>query len=227
MKRHCIKNYSLLTLLSLVVVFFNGESAYADTVKAKTSQSSTTKPSKPQVTKSDHFDQLVDAAIDRTKHFVIYNGRYIKIDYPMGDVPANIGVCTDVVIRSYRKLGIDLQELVHKDMKVNFKLYPKIWGLKKTDTNIDHRRVPNLEVFFERHGQMLPITKKASDYQPGDLVTWRLDGNLPHIGIVSNKKHPVSGRYQIVHNIGLGPQLEDVLFDYKVVGHYRFMPKKE
>lgn len=170
-------------------------------------------------------ENLVKAANQRTKSLVVYNGAYRKIAYPMGDVPANIGVCTDVVIRSYRKLGIDLQELVHKDMKENFSKYPKIWGLKRPDTNIDHRRVPNLETFFERHGQVLAISQKSEDYHPGDIVSWRLDNNLPHIGIVSDVKDANSGNYKVVHNIGFGPKLDDMLFDYKIVGHYRYLPQ--
>ena len=171
------------------------------------------------------IENLVSAALDRTRHHVIYEGSYRKIDYPMGDVPENIGVCTDVVVRSYRKLGLDLQQLVHEDMKANFAQYPKNWGLKRPDTNIDHRRVPNLERFFERHGQTLAITDDPKDYLPGDIVSWRLAGGLPHIGIVSDKKSAKSDNYMIVHNIGLGPKLEDVLFDYRIVGHYRYLPR--
>ncbi len=171
-------------------------------------------------------EQLVKAAKQRTQSFVVYNGSYRKIDYPMGDVPANIGVCTDVLIRAYRKLGIDLQELVHKDMKANFSKYPKNWGLKRPDSNIDHRRVPNLETFFARFGQSLTISQNSKDYRPGDIVSWRLDNNLPHIGIVSDIKADDSDNYKIVHNIGAGPQLEDMLFDYTIVGHYRYLPAK-
>ena len=166
---------------------------------------------------------LVTAANERLKHFVIYDGAYQSIAYPNGDVDKNKGVCTDVIIRSYRSLGIDLQQLVHEDMKKNFKDYPQIWGLSKPDTNIDHRRVPNLEKFFNRNGTTLSISDDARDYKPGDLVTWRVSNNLPHIGIVSNtpsKKDP--NRYKIIHNIGLGPKLDDVLFNYKIVGHYRY-----
>ncbi len=171
------------------------------------------------------IDKLVEAAKERTRSEVVYDGAYLAIDYPMGDVPAKVGVCTDVLIRSYRQLGIDLQELVHQDMKSNFNSYPANWGLKRPDTNIDHRRVPNLETFFERHGVTLSLSKNAEDYQPGDIVSWRLDGNLPHIGIVSDVKDSQSGRYKIVHNIGAGPKLDDMLFDYRIVGHYRFLPE--
>ena len=167
---------------------------------------------------------LVKAALERTTHQVRYDGRYVSIAYPNGDVPAEIGVCTDVVIRAYRELGIDLQQLVHEEMKANFDAYPskRIWGLSKTDTNIDHRRVPNLRAFFTRKGQSLPISEKAKDYKPGDLVTWMLPNNLPHIGIVTDKKHPQTGNPMIVHNIGLGPKLDDMLFQAKITGHYRY-----
>lgn len=168
---------------------------------------------------------LVDAAFERTRHQVTYDGRYVSIPYPGGDVPENIGVCTDVVIRSYRSLGIDLQQKVHEDMRSHFQAYPskRIWGLTRPDTNIDHRRVPNLQAFFSRHGVVLPISDNASDYQAGDLVTWMLPGNLPHIGIVTDRKSP-AGTPIIVHNIGWGPKADDILFAYKITGHYRYLP---
>lgn len=173
-------------------------------------------------------EALVASALERTRHAVVYDGAYHSIDYPGGDVPEEIGVCTDVIIRSYRKLGIDLQALVHEDMSKNFSKYPsqRIWGLTQPDTNIDHRRVPNLQVFFARKGITLPVTRRGSDYQSGELVTWMLPGNLPHIGIVTDKRHQTSGNPMIVHNIGRGPKLEDMLFDYPITGHYRFLPQK-
>lgn len=166
---------------------------------------------------------LASAANNRLKHFIIYDGSYQSIAYPNGDVDKHRGVCSDVVIRSYRELGKDLQLLVHEDMKVHFDDYPKNWGLKTPDSNIDHRRVPNLETYFKRHGKTLAITDNPSDYKPGDIVSWRVNNNLPHIGIVSNhvsKSNP--NRYKIIHNIGLGPKLDDMLFDYKIVGHFRY-----
>jgi uncharacterized protein len=171
-------------------------------------------------------DDLVKAALERTQYSVRYDGRYINIPYPGGDVPDDIGVCTDVIIRSYRKIGIDLQELVHIDMKSDFDAYPsrRIWGLTKPDHNIDHRRVPNLQSFFSRKGQILEISSNADDYKPGSMVTWMLPGNLPHIGIVTDKIDPESGHPLIVHNIGAGPKLEDILFLYPITGHYRFLP---
>ncbi|MGF1689108.1 DUF1287 domain-containing protein [Photobacterium japonica] len=177
------------------------------------------------LTSSPHA--LVAAAMDRTTHNVRYDGRYISIPYPNGDVPADIGVCTDVVIRSYRQLGIDLQRLVHEDMRQHFSLYPskRIWGLTRTDRNIDHRRVPNLQVFFQRHGVSLPISHEAKQYQPGDIVTWMLPGNLPHIGIIVDKWSDDGKRPLVVHNIGRGPVLEDMLFDYTITGRYQYQPE--
>lgn len=166
--------------------------------------------------------QLVKAAQERTKHKVKYNGAYHAIAYPMGDVPLNQGVCTDLVVRVYRTLGIDLQLLVHEDMRTNFSKYPNIWNLHATDTNIDHRRVPNLQIFFKRNGKELKISQNAGDYAVGDLVTWMLPGNLPHIGIVSNRFIQDSKRPKIIHNIGRGPVEDDILFKYEITGHYRY-----
>ncbi len=177
---------------------------------------------------ADKFqDDLVAAALERTRHTVRYDGAYFSIAYPNGDVPQDVGVCTDLVIRSYRSLGADLQQLVHEDMAAHFELYPsqRIWGLTSTDRNIDHRRVPNLQVFFSRHGESLPVSHDPSDYRPGDIVTWMLPGNLPHIGLVSDRLAGGSSTPLIVHNIGAGPRLEEMLFDYPITGHYRFVPE--
>ncbi|MEZ0006967.1 uncharacterized protein YijF (DUF1287 family) [Flavobacterium sp. 28YEA47A] len=167
-------------------------------------------------------EKLSDAAIALTKDKVSYDPSYFSINYPNGDVPKDKGVCTDVVIRAYRKLGIDLQKEVHEDMKKNFSKYPQKWGLKKTDPNIDHRRVPNLQVFFTRFGKSLEVTDIASDYKTGDLVTWMIGEKMPHIGIVTNKKTADGKRNLIVHNVGSGQVLEDCLFKYKITGHYQF-----
>ena len=166
--------------------------------------------------------KLSDAAIAITKNKVVYDPAYFRIAYPNGDVPADKGVCTDVVIRAYRKLGTDLQKEVQEDMKANFKLYPKNWGMKTTDRNIDHRRVYNLMVFFKRKGTVKPMTKNAEDYKPGDIVCWNLSGGMSHIGLVINKKSADGKRYLIVHNIGAGQVLEDVLFAWKIIGHYTY-----
>lgn len=168
--------------------------------------------------------RLVSSAIERTHHAVRYDPAYIRIAYPGGDVPADTGVCTDEIIRIYRAVGIDLQKEVHEDMEAHFLSYPNRlrWRLFHTDTNIDHRRVPNLMVFFSRKGQGIPPSANPSEYIPGDIVTWDLGGGVPHIGMVVNGKSAQSGRYMIVHNIGAGPKMEDVLFQWKITGHYRY-----
>lgn len=162
--------------------------------------------------------------MERTRHRVRYDSDYVRIPYPNGDVPADTGVCTDEIIRSYRAVGVDLQKELHEDMLRNFSAYPnqKRWRLAHPDSNIDHRRVPNLMLFFQRKGESLPITNRAADYSPGDLVTWDLGRGVPHIGIVVDQKARWSDRYMIVHNIGAGPNMEDVLFDWKITGHYRY-----
>lgn len=166
------------------------------------------------------ISKLVAAAIERTHHHVRYLADYVSIPYPGGDVPPDTGVCTDEVIRSYRAVGVDLQKEVHEDMLQNFAVYPH--GLERhPDKNIDHRRVPNLMVFFSRKGEKLAATTRAQDYSPGDIVAWDLGGGITHIGIVVDRQGE-SRRYMIAHNIGRGPQMEDVLFDWKVIGHYRY-----
>ncbi len=165
---------------------------------------------------------LPAAAIELTHQKVTYDPSYFSIAYPNGDVPDDKGVCTDVIIRAYRKLGVDLQKEVHEDMKANFGLYPKIWGLRTTDKNIDHRRVPNLMTYFKRKGAAKPIADTPSSYLPGDIVCWNLGGSTTHIGIVVNKKSRDGKRNLIVHNIGAGQVLEDCLFKFKIIGHYQF-----
>jgi uncharacterized protein len=167
---------------------------------------------------------LVLAAIAQTSRAGTYDGSYRHIAYPGGDVPADVGVCTDVVIRAYRALGIDLQVKVHEDMRRAFRAYPQLWGLSGPDANIDHRRVPNLQTYFRRAGAVLSVSSEANEYRAGDLVTWMLPGNLPHIGIVSHRSSQ-SGTPLVVHNIGRGPQIEDMLFAYPITGHYRYCPR--
>jgi uncharacterized protein YijF (DUF1287 family) len=172
-------------------------------------------------------DKLAVAAISIIDPTIDYDPSYFSIKYPNGDIPKNKGVCTDVIIRTYRKLGIDLQKEVHEDMKTNFSQYPNLkkWKMTKTDTNIDHRRVPNLEVFFERKGTKLPVSKNAEDYKTGEIVTWMINGKLPHIGIITNKKSYDGERNLIVHNVGNGQVLEDCLFSYQIVGHFKYVNK--
>ncbi|WP_445710171.1 DUF1287 domain-containing protein [Flavobacterium sp.] len=167
-------------------------------------------------------EKLSNAAIAIIDSEVVYTPNYVGIKYPNGDVPAKTGVCTDVVIRAYRKLNIDLQKEVHEDMVANFSKYPKTWGLKTTDKNIDHRRVPNLEVFFTEKGEKLPITQNPTDYKTGDLVTWMIGNKLPHIGIITHLKSSDGKRPMIVHNVGNGQVLEDCLLSWKIVGHFRY-----
>lgn len=187
-------------------------------------------PALAQTNSPDHLsrpqflEKLVAAAIERTNHNVRYVSAYVHLDYPGGDVPADTGVCSDEIIRSYRAVGVDLQKEVHEDMVQNWSAYPPKaqWRQTHPDASIDHRRVPNLMVFFSRKGESLPITVRGEDYSPGDLVTWDLGGNVPHIGIVVNVKSKQSQRLLIVHNIGEGPKMADVLFAWKITGHYRY-----
>ena len=179
----------------------------------------------------DHQDSFTyNLAHLLAKFDEVYVSNYFKIDYPNGDIPNNFGVCTDVIVRSYRKINIDLQQLLHEDIKKNFKDYPisKHWPSQgKADSNIDHRRVPNLEFFFSKHGQSLSVSKNKTDFKAGDIVTWDLQGSSPwHIGIVTNKLSHETKNPLIVHNMGKGPILDDILFKYPIRGHYRYFPEK-
>ncbi|MEN3330935.1 MAG: uncharacterized protein V7641_300 [Blastocatellia bacterium] len=165
---------------------------------------------------------VLDSALAQTEQTTIYDPAYVKLAYPGGDLPIERGVCADVIVRAFRKGGVDLQKEVHDDMARNFAIYPNRRGLKATDTNIDHRRVPNLMTYFKRRDKSLTITTNAKDYQPGDIVAWDLGGGLTHIGIVVNLRAPDGERYYIVHNIGAGARLEDVLFAWRQIGHYRY-----
>lgn len=175
-----------------------------------------------QETSQTFISRLISAAVAQTSQRVQYDGSYRRIPYPGGDVPADVGVCTDVIIRAYRAVGIDLQERVHEDMKRAFAAYPQLWGLSRPDSNIDHRRVPNLQFYFRRRGSELRVSPTPGDYLPGDLVTWILPGKLPHIGLVTNKRSSDGLRPLIVHNLGNGPKLEDMLFRFPITGHYRY-----
>lgn len=170
----------------------------------------------------DFCSLLSNAGIALTHDSVAYDPSYYSIGYPNGDVPADKGVCTDLIIRAYRRVGIDLQKEVHEDMKSNFNLYPTNWGLKQPDKNIDHRRVPNLMTFFERHGKSMQVSSKPKDYSPGDVVTWDLGGGVTHVGLVVDKKSADGTRNLIAHNIEYGQQLSDCLFSFRITGHYRY-----
>jgi uncharacterized protein len=179
-----------------------------------------TSPLETQVV-SPKLKQVLQAALEQTKYTRGYDPAYVAIAYPGGDVPRESGVCTDVVIRAFRAIGVDLQQAVHEDMKRNFAVYPQYWGLSGTDTNIDHRRVPNLMKYFERQGKAIAITNRKEDYLPGDIVTWNLGEGQEHIGIVTQFKAAQTGQYLVVHNIGSGARLEDIVLSWPVIGHYR------
>jgi len=215
-----IRLFPLFVLFSAIACQTNFQST-AQTKETLVSTSS----EKPKITeiRSEEIKKLLQSAVEQTNLTKTYDPAYVVIPYPMGDVPPEKGVCTDVVIRAFRRAGIDLQKTVHEDMAKDFSVYPKKWGLLKPDTNIDHRRVPNLQTFFTRQGKSLAITDRAENYQPGDVVAWDLDGKgMTHIGLVSNLYSETTKRNLIIHNIGGGAQLEDRLFDWKIIGHYRY-----
>lgn len=211
------------------ILFFVFLMSFTSCKKAETlSNTSTLISEKREVTLIENpnsfAEKLSNAAISIIDPNVVYTPDYVKLKYPNGDVPAKTGVCTDVIIRGYRKLNIDLQKEIHEDMMANFNLYPNLkkWGLKTTDTNIDHRRVPNLEIFFGRKGKTLAITQNASDYKTGEIVTWMINDKLSHIGIVTHLKSEDGKRNLIVHNVGGGQVLEDCLFSFTIVGHFSY-----
>ncbi len=170
-------------------------------------------------------EKLISAAEDQIGVTLIYDPAYVGLAFPNGDLPRERGVCTDVVIRAYRDaFAFDLQKEVNEDMKAQFSAYPKIWGLKRPDRNIDHRRVPNLKTFFERRSASLPVSRRPGDYLPGDVISQMLPGNLPHIAIVTHHRSLDGRRPLVIHNIGAGTRLEDTLFAFPVTGRYRFKP---
>jgi uncharacterized protein len=168
--------------------------------------------------------RIIQSAYAQVGVTLLYDPSYVPMPFPGGDVPVERGVCTDVIIRAYRSIGVDLQLLVNQDMRKAFTAYPRKWGLSRPDPNIDHRRAENLAVFFARHGQTLPVSQEAADYRPADLVTWRLPDGHPHIGLVSDRS--ANGRPLLVHNIGAGAKVEDILFAFTITGHYRYLPGK-
>lgn len=211
----------LLFLILFIISLFNfacrETSFYKNELTAATEKPPVVEISSPE------NKALLESALEQTRVTKNYTQNYYVISYPMGDVPAETGACTDVIIRAFRRAGVDLQKEVHEDMSANFAAYPKKWNLPKPDTNIDYRRVPNLQTFFTRKGKSLPVTQNANDYKPGDVVSWDLDGKgMTHIGLVSNLWNENSRRYLIIHNIGGGTRAEDVLFEWKVTGHFRY-----
>lgn len=208
--------------LSLLVVLLLNFACRYESLRESTPVVSGQKPPVAEI-ESSAVRALLESALEQTKITKNYTQDYFVIPYPMGDVPAETGACTDVVIRAFRRAGVDLQREVHEDMRANFAAYPQKWNLPKPDTNIDHRRVPNLQTFFTRKGKSLPVSSQAENYKPGDIVTWDLDGKgMTHIGLVSNLRSETGRRYLIIHNIGGGTRAEDRLFDWKVTGHFRY-----
>lgn len=165
---------------------------------------------------------VAHAALQQTAYTLSYDPAYVRIAYPNGDLPRDRGVCSDVIVRAFRAAGVDLQKEIHEDMLRSFATYPHRWGLAAPDANIDHRRVPNLMTFFARHGNSLSVTARREDYAPGDVVAWDLGGGLLHVGLVTDVPAPDGEGYAIVHNIGAGARLEDVLLNWKIIGHYRY-----
>lgn len=220
--RRTIRFFSLLFLLSALACQTNVRST-AQTKQSGFDVPVDSKSRKTSEATSDEIKKLLESAIEQTSLTKSYDPNYAVISYPNGDVPMETGVCTDVVIRAFRRAGVDLQKAVHEDMAKNFAEYPKKWGLKKPDSNIDHRRVPNLQTFFTRQGKSLAVTQNGADYKPGDVVSWDLDGKgMTHVGLVSDIWNDSTKRYSIIHNIGGGTQAEDRLFEWKITGHYRY-----
>jgi uncharacterized protein len=210
-------------LLFLVISFFAFACRTASVIENQIPPIETAKTPRRAEIASPEIKKLLESANEQTKITRNYTQQYFEIPYPNGDVPIETGACTDVVVRAFRNAGIDLQKEVHEDMAANFAEYPTKWGLPKPDTNIDHRRVLNLQTFFKRRGKSLPLTNKAENYKPGDIVAWDLDGKgMTHIGIVSNYWNANTKRFSIIHNIGGGTNLEDRLFEWKITGHYRY-----
>lgn len=193
------------------------KSASANTRSAQATQAPTRRP----ISDIPEIKKVVDSAIEQTQQTIQYDPSYTKLKYPNGDVPIERGVCADVIVRAFRSAGIDLQKEIHEDMSLHFTAYPAKWGARKPDSNIDHRRVPNLMTLFDRRSKSVPITRNPSDYIPGDVVAWELDNKLLHIGLVSDVVANGTPNYLMVHNIGAGARIEDVLMAWKIIGHYR------
>ncbi|MEZ5427413.1 MAG: DUF1287 domain-containing protein [Pyrinomonadaceae bacterium] len=220
-----LKNSARFLLIASLFVLISCQSNVSSLSEGKAPADVSDTFAKPKLSevKSPEIRKILESANKQTETTTSYTQKYYTIDYPNGDVPKETGACTDVIIRAFRAAGVDLQKEVHEDMRANFSKYPQKWGLSGPDTNIDHRRVPNLQTFFERRGKDLPVSDNGETYEPGDVVTWDLDGKgMTHTGLVSNIWSDESKRYLIIHNIGRGARLEDRLFDWKVTGHYRY-----
>lgn len=218
------RNHLVQILLILALAFVLGacQQQVARTLKPLKPPEQQTEQRALPTNSSQNLKLVIDGATEQVGKTTSYDPSYQKIDYPNGDVPMETGVCSDVVVRAFRKAGIDLQKEVHEDMKGNFSAYPTKWGLSGTDANIDHRRVPNLQTYFTRKGKSQSTNGSSENFLPGDIVTWDLGGAVDHIGLVVNVWYKPSQRYLIVHNIGGGTRMEDVLFAWKITGHYRY-----
>ena len=216
-------NRFFLFLLTFPLLFNSACQLNSPVLPGGDARVSATPKTKLHEIQNAEIKKVLESAFEQTNVTKKYDGAYVVIPYPNGDVPVETGVCTDVLIRAFRRAGLDLQKEVHEDMQANFDFYPKKWGLPKPDTNIDHRRVPNLQTFFARRGKSLEITRSSADYKPGDVVSWDIDGKgMTHIGLVSNLWNEATKRYLIIHNMGWGTKAEDVLFTWKITGHYRY-----
>lgn len=218
MKRHL----SILTTLALVIALAACQRQVAGTRPPLKPPAEQTEVHRLAANSSPALKAIIDGATEQVGKTTSYDPSYQKLDYPNGDVPFETGVCSDVIVRAFRKGGIDLQKEVHEDMKANFAAYPTKWGLKSPDANIDHRRVPNLQTFFTRKAKSLSTGADSENFLPGDVVTWDLGFGVDHVGIVVNTWYKPSQRYLIVHNIGAGTRMEDVLLSWKITGHYRY-----
>ena len=222
MKTNLLAQIVGISLLTFLIACQSNVATQAQQDKPSPFSPTVAKPKLAEI-QNDYIKKMIESAVEQTTLTKSYDPAYIVLPYPNGDVPIETGVCSDVVIRGFRKAGVDLQKEIHQDMSANFSLYPKKWGLKKADSNIDHRRVPNLQTYFSRKGKSLQITDKADNYKPGDVVAWDLNGKgLTHIGLVSNIWNDTTKRYLIIHNIGSGTKAEDVVFEWKIIGHFRY-----
>jgi uncharacterized protein YijF (DUF1287 family) len=223
-ERYQVKNLAIVLLAMIAAAAGSACSSSTERVasaRTRYGQGSVESLNRQPISDVPEIKKAVDSAIEQTLQTIQYDPSYTKIKYPNGDVPIERGVCADVIVRAFRSAGIDLQKEVHEDMSLHFSAYPDKWGARKPDSNIDHRRVPNLMTLFERTAKSVPITRNSSDYKPGDVVAWQLDNNLLHIGLVSDVVAEGTPNYLIVHNIGAGAQIEDVLMAWKIIGHYR------
>jgi uncharacterized protein len=212
---------AFVVVSSISACAYRGEAAGVSSKATPAQVAAVNNVTRRPISDTPQIRKAVDSAIEQTRQTFEYDPSYVKLEYPNGDVPLVRGVCADVIVRAFRSAGMDLQKEVHEDMVRHFSAYPARWGARKPDSNIDHRRVPNLMTLFDRSGRSVPTTRKPSDYVPGDVVAWELDNHLLHIGIVTDAIAAGSQNYLAVHNIGEGAKLEDVLMAWKIIGHYR------